>query len=125
MSTFHGLTRDVPSDTIQDITQYNEAKNTLMFQLTPNCNEMTLKREYAAITPETGEEPAAFLSRLANAVTKVHSKLKAMKAEISTDEQPIVVHQAVPEAVTLQSSTSPPMNKCFDCCRSHDHPMDR
>uniref|UniRef100_A0A915JPE7 Uncharacterized protein n=1 Tax=Romanomermis culicivorax TaxID=13658 RepID=A0A915JPE7_ROMCU len=36
-----------------------------------------------------------------------------------------VPQPAVPEAMTLQSSTSPPMNKCFDCPHSHDHPMNR
>uniref|UniRef100_A0A915KT21 Uncharacterized protein n=1 Tax=Romanomermis culicivorax TaxID=13658 RepID=A0A915KT21_ROMCU len=64
MSRLHPLTCDMPSNMIQDITQYDKAKNMLLFQLAPNCNEMTLKREFATNTPETGEEPAAFLSRM-------------------------------------------------------------
>uniref|UniRef100_A0A915K9B8 Uncharacterized protein n=1 Tax=Romanomermis culicivorax TaxID=13658 RepID=A0A915K9B8_ROMCU len=47
-----------------------------------------------------------------------------MKAEISTNKQLIVVHQAVPEGVTLQSSTSPPLSKCFHHCHNNDHSID-
>uniref|UniRef100_A0A915JUN0 Uncharacterized protein n=1 Tax=Romanomermis culicivorax TaxID=13658 RepID=A0A915JUN0_ROMCU len=53
----------MPSDMIQDMTCYEEAKNFLMLQLAPDCNQMTLKHELASITPEVGEEPAAFLSK--------------------------------------------------------------
>uniref|UniRef100_A0A915I2Q8 Uncharacterized protein n=1 Tax=Romanomermis culicivorax TaxID=13658 RepID=A0A915I2Q8_ROMCU len=45
MSTLRGLTRDTPSDMIQDMTRYEEAKIFLIFQLALDCNQMTLKRE--------------------------------------------------------------------------------
>uniref|UniRef100_A0A915K695 Uncharacterized protein n=1 Tax=Romanomermis culicivorax TaxID=13658 RepID=A0A915K695_ROMCU len=48
-----------------------------------------------------------------------------MKAQIGTDKHPVVVHQAVPEAVTLLSSKSPPLSKCFDHRRNMDHPMEQ
>uniref|UniRef100_A0A915JWQ7 Uncharacterized protein n=1 Tax=Romanomermis culicivorax TaxID=13658 RepID=A0A915JWQ7_ROMCU len=72
-----------------------------MFQLAPDCNQMTLKQELASITPEAREEPVAFLSKLtigeqakdftnvqqvANVVAKAHSVLNATKAKIGTME---------------------------------------
>uniref|UniRef100_A0A915J453 Uncharacterized protein n=1 Tax=Romanomermis culicivorax TaxID=13658 RepID=A0A915J453_ROMCU len=44
--------------------QYEEAKSFLMFQLAPDCNEMTLKSELTSITPKAGEELAVFLSKV-------------------------------------------------------------
>uniref|UniRef100_A0A915I0G4 Uncharacterized protein n=1 Tax=Romanomermis culicivorax TaxID=13658 RepID=A0A915I0G4_ROMCU len=44
--------------------QYEEAKSFLMFQLAPDCNQMTLKSEFTSITPKAGEELAVFLSKV-------------------------------------------------------------
>uniref|UniRef100_A0A915IV18 Uncharacterized protein n=1 Tax=Romanomermis culicivorax TaxID=13658 RepID=A0A915IV18_ROMCU len=103
-----------------------------MFQLAPDPNQMTLKRELASITPEVREEPTAFLSKqaknfknvqqLAKAITKARSVLNTTKAEIGTAEQPIVVNQADPE---MQPPRSPqPFSCCFDGHCNMDGPQD-
>uniref|UniRef100_A0A915HZ97 Uncharacterized protein n=1 Tax=Romanomermis culicivorax TaxID=13658 RepID=A0A915HZ97_ROMCU len=69
MSGLCCLTHDVPSDMIQDMTPYEDAKNFLMFQLALDCNQMTLKGKLASVTLEAGEEPGAFLSKV---MTYVH-----------------------------------------------------
>uniref|UniRef100_A0A915J0U9 Uncharacterized protein n=1 Tax=Romanomermis culicivorax TaxID=13658 RepID=A0A915J0U9_ROMCU len=72
MSALRRLTCDMPSDMIQDMTQYEDVKNFLMFQSAPDCNQMTLKHELASISPEAGEEPAAFLSKVMTYVKFLH-----------------------------------------------------
>uniref|UniRef100_A0A915K5I4 Uncharacterized protein n=1 Tax=Romanomermis culicivorax TaxID=13658 RepID=A0A915K5I4_ROMCU len=63
MSALHRLTGDKPSDMIQDMTPYEDAKHLLMFQLAPDFNPMTLKRELASITPKSEKNPPRFWVR--------------------------------------------------------------
>uniref|UniRef100_A0A915IM58 Uncharacterized protein n=1 Tax=Romanomermis culicivorax TaxID=13658 RepID=A0A915IM58_ROMCU len=115
----------MPSDMIQDMMQYEDTKNFLMFQLALHCNQMTLKWELASITPEAREEPAMFLTKtftnvqqLANAVAKAPSILKATKAKISTVEY-ILLNQAAPDA--MPPRWPQPSFRHFDHHRSMDH----
>uniref|UniRef100_A0A915HVZ0 Uncharacterized protein n=1 Tax=Romanomermis culicivorax TaxID=13658 RepID=A0A915HVZ0_ROMCU len=40
-TTFRLVLCDAPSDMIQDVNQYDQAKHLLMFQVAPDCNELT------------------------------------------------------------------------------------
>uniref|UniRef100_A0A915L5Z5 Uncharacterized protein n=1 Tax=Romanomermis culicivorax TaxID=13658 RepID=A0A915L5Z5_ROMCU len=80
-----------------------------MFQLAPDCNPMTLKRELASITPEVGEEPAAVLN--------------ATKAEIGTAERPILVNQADQEIPPPK--TPQPFDRRFERRHSMDRSQNR
>uniref|UniRef100_A0A915HWF5 Uncharacterized protein n=1 Tax=Romanomermis culicivorax TaxID=13658 RepID=A0A915HWF5_ROMCU len=116
MSALPRLTHDMPNNMIQDMTRYEDAKNFLMFQLARDCNQMTLKYEFASITPEVREEPPTFL-------TKAQSVLDARKAEIRTVERPILVNQVDSE---VKPPMSPwPFDRCFDRCGSMDHSQNR
>uniref|UniRef100_A0A915HUR4 Uncharacterized protein n=1 Tax=Romanomermis culicivorax TaxID=13658 RepID=A0A915HUR4_ROMCU len=106
MSALPRLTGDTQSDTIQDIMWYEDAQYFIMFQLAPDCNQMTLK-----------------LQQLAYAIAKAHSILNAMKAKIRTSEQLIFMNQATPNAMPPRSP-QPPIDH-LDCHRSMDHSQER